>query len=290
METCLDDLNLKWCLIYLDDIVTFSRTQEEHIKYLNAVLQRLIEARLKLKPSKCDLFKSKIVYLGYRVTTEGIHPDPKGIRAVQEMVAPETVMGVRKFVRLISHYQKFIKGFANIARPPNKLVSGENAKKKKERILWMDECQVAFNMLKEALSTALVLTYTNYSKPFGLITDASKLGLRAALYQEQDDGTERPIAFKSRALSDLEQKYHLGKLEFLALKWAIMEKFQEYLYGGHPFEVWTNNNALMYLLTTAKLDTTGHCWVGHLVNYNFSLKYIKGNTNVVADALSRVEV
>ncbi len=106
------------------------------------------------------------------------------------MVAPETVMGVRKFVRLISHYQKFIKGFANIARPLNKLVSGENAKKKKERILWMDECQVAFDRLKEALSTAPVPAYADYSKPFRLITDASKLGLGVALYQEQDDGTK----------------------------------------------------------------------------------------------------
>ena len=95
METCLDDLNLKWCLIYLDDIVIFSKTHEEHIKCLNTVLQRFIDAGLKLKSSKCDLFKSEIVYLGHRVTTDGIHP---------EIVAPETVMGVRKFVGLISHY------------------------------------------------------------------------------------------------------------------------------------------------------------------------------------------
>ena len=115
METCLNNLNLKWCFIYLDDIVIFSKTQEEHIEHLDAVLQRLIDAGLKLKPSKCDLFKSKIVYLGHRVTADGIHPDPKGISAVQEMAALETVTGVRKFVRLISHYQKFIKGFANIA-------------------------------------------------------------------------------------------------------------------------------------------------------------------------------
>ncbi len=110
METCLDDLNLKWCLIYLDNIVIFSKMQEEHIAHLDAVLQRLINVGLKLKPSKCDLFKSKIVYLGHKVTAEGIHPDPKGIAAIQEMVAPKTVTGVRKFIWLVSHYQKFIKG------------------------------------------------------------------------------------------------------------------------------------------------------------------------------------
>ena len=190
METCLNDLNLKWCLIYLDDIVIFSKTQEEHIECLNAVLQRLIDTGLKLKPSKCDLLKSEIVYLGHRVTAEGIHPDPKGIAAVQEMAAPETVMGVRKFIRLVSHYWKFIKGFANIVRPLHKLVSGENAKKKKEKIVWMDKCQVAFNKLKEALSTTPVLIYADYSKPFRLVTDVSELGLGAALYQEQDNRME----------------------------------------------------------------------------------------------------
>ncbi len=190
METCLDNLNLKWCLICLDDIVIFSKMQEEHIECLDAVLQRLINAGLKLKPSKCNLFKSEIVYLGHRVTTEGIHPDPKGIAAIQEMAAPKTVTGVRKFIRLISYYWKFIKGFANIARLLNKLVLGENAKKKKEKILWMDECQEAFDKLKEALSTAPILTYTEYSRPFRLITDTSELGLKAALYQEQDDRME----------------------------------------------------------------------------------------------------
>ena len=275
-------------MIYLDDIVIFSKTQEEHIEHLDAVLQRLIHVGLKLKPSKCDLFKSEIVYLGHRVTAEGIHPDPKGIATIQEIVAPKTVTGVRKFVGLVSHYWKFIKGFTNIARPLNKLVSGENAKK--EKIVWMDEYWVAFDKLKEALSTAPILVYADYSKPFRLVTDTSELGLRVALYQQQDSGMEQPIAFTSRALSDLEQKYHLGKLKFLALKWAITEKFQEYLYGGCPFKVQTDNNPLMYLLTTVKLDATGHCWVGHLANYNFSLKYIKGNMNVVADTLSRVEV
>ena len=112
-------------MIYLDDIVIFSKTQEEHIECLDTVLQKLINVGLKLKPSKCNLFKREIVYLGHRVTTEGIHPNPKGITAIQEMAAPETVIGVRKFIGLISHYWKFIKGFANIARPLNKLVSGK---------------------------------------------------------------------------------------------------------------------------------------------------------------------
>ena len=176
-------------MIYLDDIIIFSKTQEEHIECLDAILQRLINAGLKLKPSKCNLFKSEIVYLGHRVIAEGIHPDRKGIVAIQEMAVPKMVIGVRKFVGLMSHYQKFIKGFTNIARPLNKFMLGENAKKMKEKIVWMDECQVAFNKLKEALSTALVLAYADYS-PFRLVTDVSELGLGVAFYQEQDNGME----------------------------------------------------------------------------------------------------
>ncbi len=129
---------------YLDNIMIFSKTQEEHIEHLEAILQWLIEARLKLKPSKCDLFKEEIIYLGHWVTAEGIHPNLKGIRVIQEMAPLKTVTGVRKFISLVSHYRKFIKGFANITRPLSKQVSGDNAKKKKEKIVWTEECQIVF--------------------------------------------------------------------------------------------------------------------------------------------------
>ena len=132
-----------------------------------------------------------------------------------------------------------------------------------------------------------VLDYANYQKPFKLHTDASENGLGAVLYQKQDDDTEHVIAYASRTLSKSERNYDTHKLEFLALKWSITERFHEYLYGGH-FEVYTDNNPLTYILTTAKLDAIGQRWVASLANHNFKIFYKSGKLNVEADALSRI--
>ena len=128
------------------------------------------------------------------------------------------------------------------------------------------------------------MAYTNYKKPFKLHTDASENRLGAVLYQKQDDGTGCVIAYASQTLSKSKRNYNAHKLEFLALKWSVTERFHEYLYGGH-FEVYTDNNPLTYILTTAKLDTTRQRWVASLANYNFTIFYKSGKLNVEADAL-----
>ena len=129
------------------------------------------------------------------------------------------------------------------------------------------------------------MAYPNYTKPFKLHTDASENGLGAVLYQKQDDGMESVIEYASRTLSKSEWNYDAHKLEFLALKWSITERFHEYLYGRH-FEVYTDNNPLTYILTAAKLDATAQIWVASLANYNFKIFYKSGKLNVEADALS----
>ena len=132
-----------------------------------------------------------------------------------------------------------------------------------------------------------MLAYADYKKPFRLNTDASEKGLGSVLYQQQADGTFRVIAYASRSLSQTEKNYDAHKLEFLALKWAVTERFHEYLYGGN-FEVFTDNNTLTYVLTTAKLDATGQRWIANLANYNFQIFYRSGKSNIDADALSRI--
>ena len=119
-----------------------------------------------------------------------------------------------------------------MSRPLNKLISGDNANKKKKLIEWSEDAQEAFLNLKNACTKTPVLAYANYAKPFKIHTDASELGLGAVLYQEQDDGTDHPIAFASRSLSKTERGYDAHKLDFLALKWAITDRFHEYVYGG----------------------------------------------------------
>ena len=141
--------------------------------------------------------------------------------------------------------------------------------------------------LKDACTDTLILAYTNYKKPFRLNTDASEKGLGAVLYQTQDDGTQRVITYASRSLSKTEKNYDAHKLEFLALKWSVTERFHEYLYGG-KFNVYTDNNPLTYVLTTAKLDATGQRWIANLANYDFKIFYHSGKFNVDADSLSRI--
>ena len=152
---------------------------------------------------------------------------------------------------------------------------------------WTPECQEAFEALKEYCCTTPVLAYADYKKPFRLHTDASDLGSGEVLYQQDENGKNRVIAYASRTLSQAEKNYPAHKLEFLALKWAVTSRFHEYLYG-EEFTVYTDNNPLTYVLTSAKLDATGQRWIAALANYNFSLQYKSGKTNIEADALSRI--
>ena len=145
--------------------------------------------------------------------------------------------------------------------------------KKKAAIKWDSRCQQAFDDLKALCTTASILAYANFSKPFKLHTDACGMALGSVLYQTREDGTESVIAYASRwsrCLSKAESHYPAHKLEFLALKWAVVEKFHKYLYGL-TFDVHMDNNLLTYVLTTTKLDAARHCWVTSLANYNFRL-------------------
>ena len=287
MESCLGELHLQYCIIYLDDIIIFSKMPEEQLQRLRKVFEKLSESSLKLKPSKCDFFRKRLEYLGHIVSEHGIETNPKKIEAIQKWPIPTNITETRSFLGLCNYYRKFIKDYAKIAKPLYKLISGENSKKKNNEIEWTSHCQFTFDLLKKLCTEAPVLAYADYTKTFKVHTDASEDGLGAVLYQDQDDGMSRVIAYVSRSLKKSEQRYHSSKLEFLALKWAITDRFHEYLYGG-MFEVHTDNNPLTYILTTAKLDATGQRWIASLANYNFTIQYHSGKQNIDADALSRI--
>ena len=174
-----------------------------------------------------------------------------------------------------------------MAKPLYKLISGENAARKQNLIKWDLECQEAFDKLKESSTTTPILAFANFGKPFKLHIDVSFLGLGAVLYQVQD-GIEKVISYASQSFTKSEAKYPVHKLEFLCLKWVITDPFHEYLYGN-TFDVYTDNNPLTYILTTAKLDAMGHRWITGLANYNFHIHYKSERSNVEADALSRID-
>ena len=291
MHDCLGDLNMNWCIVYLDDIIIFSDTKEEHLKRLEVVFQKLSAAGLKLKPSKCFFFREEIEYLGHVVSGKGIATKPKKVEAVTKWPTPKTVYDVRSFLGFVGYYRRFIKDFSKIAKPIREVITGleDQSKRtaKKTFVEWTEAADSAFEHLKKLCTSTPILAYPDYKLPFVLHTDSSSEGLGAVLYQKQD-GKLRVIAYASRSVSKSESHYPAHKLEFLALKWAVCEKFNKYLYGSNTFEVYTDNNPLTYVLTSAKLDACGQRWVAKLTNYNFTIKYKCGMNNVEADALSRI--
>ena len=261
MQNCLGELNLTYCLIYLDDVIVFSETPEEHLWRMHVVFNRLQEHSLKLKPSKCDVFKSEINYLAHHVSWKGVLPSEKNLESIAQCPPPDTYTKVKSFMGLVGHHRCFIKGFVKIAAPLYDLTSGDNKDKKSEHIDLSPEAREAFNRLKAACLQASILAFLDFNKPFLLETDASGRGLGAVLSQKQAYGWYHPIAYASHVMNETEQRYHSNKQEFLTLKWAVTEQFHEYLspYGKNRNEsvVRTDNNPLTYIFSSANLDAAG---------------------------------
>ena len=188
MQNCLGKLNLTYCLIYLDDVIVFSEMPEEHLQRMRVVFNRLREHGLKLKPSKCDVFKSEINYLAHHVSQKGVLPSKKNLESIAQCPPLDTYTKVKSFVGLVGHYRCFIKGFAKIAAPLYDLTSGDNKDKKSEHIDLSPEALEAFDRLKAACLQAPILAFLDFDKPFLLETDASGRGLGAVLSQKQEDG------------------------------------------------------------------------------------------------------
>ena len=176
------------------------------------MFEKLAKAGLKLKPSKCKFFRSSLKYLGHIVSKDGIATDPRKIEAINQWPQPKTVTDVCSFTGFTNYYRKFIKGYAKIARPLHELTSGDNAKRKHQQVDWNIRCNDSFQALKSICSECPVLAYADYTKPFVLHTDTSTTGLGVVLYQKQEDGKERVIAYASRTLNKSEQNYDAHKL------------------------------------------------------------------------------
>ena len=187
MQNCLGELNLTYCLIYLDDVIVFSETPEEHLLRMHVVFDCLREHSLKFKPSKCDVFKSEINYLAHHMSNEGVWPSKKNLETIAQCLPPDTYTKVKSFVGLVGHYRCFIKGFAKIAVPLYDLTSWENKDKKSEHVDLSPEAREAFERLKANCLQAPILAFPDFNKPFLVETDASGQGLRAVLSQKQAD-------------------------------------------------------------------------------------------------------
>lgn len=300
MESCLEGLRDEICIPYLDDILVFSKTFDQHLLDVKTVLQRLKSKGIKLKLKKCEMFRKKVRYLGNLISKDGYCMDPADVEAVRALKnrKVETIGDVRRILGFLGYYRRYVQDFSRRAKPLYDLLNSklDHRKKKngqvssRQKVDWTKDHQKILEGLVDLLCIRPTIAYPDFNKEFELHVDASQIGLGCVLYQRRDDGKMAVVAYGSRTLTPAETNYHLhsGKLEFLALKWAVTEKFRDYLYYSKGFTVFSDNNPLTYIMTTAKLDATRHRWVAELANFNFQIRYRPGKSNADADGLSRM--
>lgn len=233
-----------------------------------------------MNPSKCDFLKKEILYLGHLISSEGISPDPSKLKIMQEYPTPKDAKETKRFVAFANYYRKFIKNFAEISAPLNRLG------KKGVTFNWTIECQSAFEKLKRALLTPPILQYPDLSDKncFIVRTDSSGYALGAVL----SNGDDRPVAYASRALNKAEKNYCTTEKELLAIVWAV-KKFRPYLFG-RKFLIYTDHRPLVYLFGMNNPSSRLTKFRLILDEYDFEVRYIRGTENVTADALSRITV
>ena len=279
MTEVLADILWVNCCVYIDDILIFTETYEEHIEALDQVLTRLRRANLKIKLSKCEFAKTQLHYLGHVVNSQGLKPDPKKVEAVRSWDSPSCVKELEQFLGTANYYAKFIPDFSHTAAPLFAL--------KKKKAKWRfgaDELR-AFEKLKEGLCGAPVLRHPDFSRPFILTTDASGYGLDATLSQLFADGEEHPICYASRTLHDEELRYPTIDRELLGVTWGV-DHFDEYL-DLVSFTIYTDHKPLISLLAKGSPNTRLYNLMQKLTDYSFTIKYKPGVSNIDADALSR---
>lgn len=277
-----------YCLVYLDDIIIFSKTFRDHLKHLDEILRILNDHRFQLNPSKCSIMKQQITYLGHSINGQGISPLYDNIKAIRELHLPDhpTLKQANEFVGGISFYRKFIKNFSKIAAPLHRVTN--LTKKNKHLFTWGDEQQQAAQRLKDIITGPdLVLDFPDPSLPFTLSTDASKIGLGAVLKQVTLDGRIKIIYYLSRVLSKSEAHYSTTELKALAMVWAIT-KLRPYLLG-RDFQVETDHCPLCQFHKKQSRNGRLDRWsIEILAEYNITqIKYKKGKCHCDADLLSR---
>lgn len=283
MDMVLAGLKWQCCLVYIDDVVVFSPTFEQHLKDLEKVFEALKIANLTLKSSKCQFCRREMRYLGHTITRDGIKPDPNLIKAVTDFPQPKKIKDVQSFLGLTGYYRRFIKDYSKIAEPLTQQL--RSSQKGNHHLQWSKECTDAFETLKEKLTKAPIMNTPNFNQPFILEIDACEYGLGAVLIQEYEE-KKYVIAYASRTLSTAERKYGATEREALAIVWAT-KHFRPYLEGNKIY-IRSDCKALEWM-RTAK-DVTGRLarWAMKLSAYQIEeIKYRPGKLNANADSLSR---
>ncbi|GJU38895.1 putative reverse transcriptase domain-containing protein [Tanacetum coccineum] len=266
----------KFVIVFIDDILIYSKNKQEHAEHLKLILELLKKEQLYAKFSKCEFWIPKVQFLGHVIDSQGIHVDPAKIESVKDWESPKSATEIRQFLGLAGYYRRFIEGFSKIAKPMTKLTQ------KKIKFEWSDKAEAAFQLIKQKLCSAPILALPEGSEDFIAYCDASIKGLGAVLMQR-----EKVIAYASRQLKIHEKNYTTHDLELGAVVFAL-KIWRHYLYGT-KCTVFTDHKSLQHILDQKELNMRQRRWLELLSDYDCEIRYHPGKANVVADALSRKE-
>ena len=274
----------KQVIVYIDDILIMSRTFTEHLELVEAVLGTLCEYGIKVKVEKCQWFRTHVPFLGHIVGRDGLRKAPEYVRRVQEFTRPETVHQLRQFLGLLNFQRKFIPDCSQIAKPLKGLTGGS----KRDRLVWTPSMDAAFERLKVLMGRDLLLSFPDYSvdaSPLELYVDASGCGAGACLMQVQR-GETRAIAYNSMTFSKPQQQYSTIDRELAAIRWGV-KVFRPFLYGVH-FILYTDHRPLIFMRNMSSENSRVARTLQELSEFDFELRYCRGEDNTAADALSRL--
>jgi hypothetical protein len=264
----------KFVVVFIDDILIFSKNEEEHNEHLRLVLQKLKENQLYAKLNKCEFWLKEVSFLGYIISEGGISVDPSKVKDVLSWKTPQNVSDIRSFLGLVGYYRRFIEGFSKSSKPMTELLA------KGKTFEWTPRREVSFQELKKKLTTTPILTMPNVERSFSIYCDASGQGLGCVLMQ---DG--HVVAYASRQLRKHEEKYPTHDLELAAIVHAL--KIWRHYIIGKICEVYSDHKSLKYIFTQPDFNLRQQKWLELIKDYDLEINYHPGKANVVADALSR---
>ncbi|GJY39952.1 putative reverse transcriptase domain-containing protein [Tanacetum coccineum] len=266
----------KFVIVFIDDILIYSKDEREHEEHLKAILELLKKEKLYAKFSKCEFWIPKVQFLGHVIDSRGIHVDPAKIESIKDWASPKTPTEIRQFLGLAGYYRRFIEGFSKIAKSMTKLTQ------KGIKFDWGEKEENAFQLIKQKLCSAPILALPEGSEDFVVYCDASHKGLGVVLMQR-----EKVIAYASRQLKVHEKNYTTHDLELGSVVFAL-KIWRHYLYGTRC-TVFTDHKSLQHILDQKELNMRQRRWLELLSDYDCDIRYHPGKANVVADALSRKE-
>lgn len=292
-QRCVDDILRpyigKFAYVYIDDVLIFSKTKEEHMQHIAIIVNALHKANMKISSEKSHFFKTSIEFLGHIIKNGRITVDPIKTETIQNYPIPKTLKELRSFLGLTGYYRKFIKGYAKIVKPLTIHLRGENGQIGKNHSakvsIKLDNAAIdAFEMVKQKLCEQIELYQPCFDKPFELTTDASNFSVGAVLSQGR-----HPIMFISRTLNETEQNYATNEKELLAIVWAL-QKLRNFLYGIADLTIYTDHQSLKFSVSEKNPNNKLKRWKNLIEEFGAKLEYKPGNENIVADALSRIDV